>query len=87
MRTRREGDKGEREKERENLCLCLCIYGWLKKVPRKKMDSTSGGQILVKSKPIFKNHISTKKFPTIWDFVRPCSFIRLEVMIFVLFRF
>ena len=48
------------------------------------MDSTSGGHILVKSKPIFKNHMrfgSAKKFPPIWDFARLCSFIRLEVRI------
>ena len=50
----------------------------------KKMDSTFGGHILVKSKPIFKNHMrfeSAKKFPPIWDLARLCSFIRLEVRI------
>ena len=60
----------------------------------KKMDSTSGGHISVKSEPIFKNYMrfgSAKKFPPIWDFARLCSSIRLKVMIknviFVLFRY
>ena len=50
----------------------------------KKMNLTSGSHIVVKCKPIFKNHVrhgSAKQFPTIWDFVRLCSCICLEVTI------
>ena len=39
---------------------------------------TSGGNILIKFKPILKNYMryrSSKEFPTIWDLARLCSFI------------
>ena len=47
-------------------------------------DSLFRGHISAKSQPILKNYMRfgiAKEFPTIWDFARLCSFIRLEVVI------
>ena len=59
-------------------------FSEIQEMKSKKEDLTSRGYISAKSQPIFKNHMrsgTAKQFPTIWDFERLCSFIRLKVMI------
>ena len=65
MRARREGTRGQGDKGTNNRTASMSIskYNLV-----KKTDSTSEGNISVKSQPIFKNYIgfeTTKQFPTI----------------------
>ena len=63
----------------------MCVpFPEIEKISHMKNESTSMGNILVKSQPILKNDMrsgTAKEFSAIWDFARLCSFIRSEVMI------